>query len=51
MSFLPLKRERHRCERGIEKREVDVALRDKVGGHSGDGSMIGLDDLRGIFKP
>ena len=51
MPFLPLRRERDRCERGIEKREVDVALRDKVGGHGGGGLMIGLDDLRGLFKP
>jgi len=27
----------------------DMALRDVVGGHGGDGVMVGLDDLRGLF--
>ena len=27
----------------------DVALRDVVSGHGGDGLMVGLRDLRGIF--
>ena len=27
-----------------------MALRD-VSGHSGDGSIVGLDDLRGLFQP
>lgn len=30
---------------------VDVALRDVVSGHSGDGLMVGLDHLRGLFQP
>jgi len=29
---------------------VDVALRDVVTGHAGDGLMVGLDDLRGLFQ-
>ena len=28
---------------------VDMALRDMVSGHGGDGLMVGLDDLRGLF--
>ena len=27
----------------------DVALRDIVSGHGGDGLILGLDDLRGLF--
>jgi len=30
---------------------MDVALRDMVSGHGGDGLMIGLDDLRGLSQP
>ena len=30
---------------------VDVALRDEVSGHTGDGLMVGLGDLRGLFQP
>jgi len=30
---------------------VDVALRDVVSGHGGDGLAVGLDDLRGLFHP
>jgi len=30
---------------------VDVALRDTVSGHGGDGPALGLDDLRGLFQP
>ena len=30
---------------------VDVALRDMVSGHDGDGLMFGLGDLRGLFQP
>ncbi len=30
---------------------VDVALRDTVSGHGGDGLMVGLDDLTGLFQP
>ena len=29
----------------------DVALRDVVSGHGGDGLMIGLHGLRGLFQP
>ena len=34
----------------FEKR-ADVALRDMVSGHGGDGLMVGLGDLRGLFQP
>ena len=30
---------------------VDVALRDAVSGHGGDGLMFGLDDPSGLFQP
>jgi len=30
---------------------VGVALRDMVSGHDGDGLMVGLDDLSGLFQP
>ena len=30
---------------------VAVALRDMGSGHGGDGSVIGLNDLRGFFQP
>mgnify|MGYP001855407150 CR=1 FL=1 len=30
---------------------VDMALRDMISGHGGDGLMVGLDDLRGLFQP
>lgn len=30
---------------------VHVALWDVVSGHSGDGSTVQLDDLRGLFRP
>jgi len=33
----------------IFKNRGDMALRDVVGGHGGDGVMVGLDDLRGLF--
>ena len=33
------------------KNRVDVALRDVVSGHGGDGLMVGLGDLRGLFQP
>ena len=29
---------------------VDMALRDMISGHGGDGLMVGLDDLRGLFQ-
>ena len=30
---------------------VDVALRDVVSGHGGDGLLVGLEDLRSLFQP
>jgi len=30
---------------------VDVALRDMVRGHGGDGLRVGLGDLSGLFQP
>ena len=33
------------------KKCVDVALRDVVIGHGGDGLMVGVDDLSGVFQP
>ena len=30
---------------------VDVALRDVVSGHGGDGLMVGVDDLKGLSQP
>ena len=30
---------------------VDVALRDMVSEHGGDGSVVVLVDLRGLFQP
>ena len=35
----------------VLKKRVDVALRDMVSGHGGDGLMLGLDDLSGLFQP
>ena len=35
---------------GVQNR-VDVALRDVVNQHSGDGLMGGLDDPSGLFQP
>jgi len=32
-------------------KKIDVALRDTVSGHSGDGMMVGLDDPSGPFQP
>ena len=29
----------------------DVALRDVINGHGGDGLVVGLDNLRGLFQP
>jgi len=34
----------------VFKKRVDVALRDMVSGHGGDGLMIGLDGLSGLFQ-
>jgi len=33
----------------VFKRRVDVALRDTVSGHGGDGLMVALDDLSGLL--
>ena len=33
------------------KKRGDVALRDTVSGHGGDGLIVGLDDLSGLFHP
>ena len=35
---------------GVFKKCVDVALRDMVSGHGGDGLTVGLDDLS-VFLP
>ena len=35
----------------VFNKRVDVALRDMVSGHGGDGLTIGLDDLSGLFQP
>ena len=35
----------------VFKKRGDVALRDVVNGHGGDGLMVGLDDLSGLFQP
>ena len=35
----------------VLKNRVDVALGDVVSGHGGDGLMVGLHDLRGLFQP
>jgi len=32
------------------KKRVDVALRDVVNGHGGNGLTVGLDDLRDLFQ-
>jgi len=29
----------------------DVALKDLISGHGGNGLVVGLDDLRGLFQP
>ena len=37
---------------GSFKKRADVALRDVVNGHVGDGLMVhGLDELSGLFQP
>jgi len=49
----------HRLPRGVVespspeefKNRGDVALRDVVSGHSGDGLEVGLDDVNGLFQP
>jgi len=35
----------------VTKKDVDVALRDTVNGHGGDGLVVGLDGLSGLFQP
>jgi len=35
----------------VSKNRVDVALRDVVSGHGGDGLVVGLGDLRGLLQP
>ena len=35
---------------GVFKKRGDVALRDVVSGHGGDGWMVGLDGLSGLFQ-
>ena len=35
----------------VFKNHVDVAGRDAVSGYSGDGLIVGLDDLSGLFQP
>ena len=30
---------------------LDIALKDMVSGHGGDGLMVGLDDLSGLCQP
>ena len=35
----------------VFKNRVDVALRDVVSGHGGDGLAVALGYLRGLFQP
>jgi len=35
----------------VFKKRADVSLRDMISGHGGDGSMVGLIDLDGLFQP
>ena len=35
----------------VFKNHVDVALRDAVSGHGGDGLVVGPDGHRGLFQP
>jgi len=35
----------------VLKKRVDVALRDMASGHGGDGLVVGLDELSGLFQP
>jgi len=30
---------------------VDVALKNMISGHGGDGLLVGVHDLRGLFQP
>ena len=36
---------------GVSNKHGDVALKDMVSGHGGDGLMVGLGDFRGLFQP
>jgi len=57
--FKRMVRQQHRLPREavkslsleVFKRCVDVALKDTVSGHSGDGLAVGLDHFRGLFQP
>ena len=35
----------------VFKERIDVALREMVSGHGGDGLTVGLDELSDIFRP
>ena len=35
----------------VFKKRVDVALRDMVSGHGGDGLVVRLGELSGLFQP
>jgi len=35
----------------VFKNHIDVAPRDTVSGHGGDGLVVGLDDLSSLFQP
>ena len=35
----------------VLKKRVDVALSDMLSGHGGDGLVVGLNYLRGLFQP
>lgn len=35
----------------VFKKRGEVALRDVASRHGGDGSMVGLHDLSGLFQP
>jgi len=37
--------------REVFKNRVDVALRDTLSGHYGDGLIVELGDLRSLFQP
>ena len=41
----------HRLPREVVESHGDVALRDMVRGHGGDGLTVGLGDLSGLFQP
>jgi len=40
----------NRLPREVVKKHGDVALRDMVSGHGGDGLKVGLDDLSALFQ-